>query len=175
MTKMTKPNLKLFNRYFFNTRKVEADPITTAFATHAANSVLSSNMPLLVGLSIAIIMTIARVRGYMVDIPVSPSTDGSGDTNMPDPYIPPGLLLQLQQANSLIDTYIILISRIKENIISVLPLLSASVLESTHVNIEVIIRFHEYIFQYLGRYLNEYAELLGDVEPYQEMENLHEL
>ena len=93
----------------------------------------------------------------------SPSTDGSGDTNMPDTYIAPGLLLQLQEANNLIDTYIILISRIKENIISVLPLLSTSGLESTLINMEVIIRFHEYIFQYLGRYLNEYAELLGDL------------
>lgn len=130
-------------------------------------------MPLLVGLSIAIIVIIARVRGY--DLPESPSTDGSGDTNMPDTYIAPGLLLQLQEANNLIDTYIILISRIKENIISVLPLLSTSGLESTLINMEVIIRFHEYIFQYLGRYLNEYAELLGDLEPYQEMENLHEL
>jgi hypothetical protein len=101
MTKIRKSRIKVSPRNFYSTKKVQADPVTTtAFATQAVSSVIGTNMAILVGLSIAIIMSIAHARGYPLDIPISPSTDGSGDTNMPDDtpdiVIPIALINEIQ-------------------------------------------------------------------------------
>jgi hypothetical protein len=180
MTKIRKSRIKVSPRNFYSTKKVQADPVTTtAFATQAVSSVIGTNMAILVGLSIAIIMSIAHARGYPLDIPISPSTDGSGDTNMPDDtpdiVIPIALINEIQRANGIMDLYLLILNNVKESLITALPFLSTSVLQSTLENLEILIRLHEYIFQYLARYLNEYADLLGDIEPYLEMENTHEL